>query len=432
MSTAELSQLEFDRQHLWHPYTNVAKPGPTFVVKEGEGVHITLEDGTRLIDAMSSWWCMMHGHRHPAITSAIHEQLDRLPHVMFGGLTHDPAIDLGRKLLQITPDSLTRIFYCDSGSVSVEVAMKMAVQYQHAQGFEGRSQFATVRSGYHGDTWKAMSVCDPDTGMHHLFQGALSVQHFVARPPITLGQDWVEDPARNGIAALRQLLEAGADKIAGFILEPVVQGTGGMYFYHPEYLNQARSLCDELGILLIFDEIATGFGRTGEMFATDFCTVEPDIICLGKGLTGGHISFACTMTNDRVALGIGGGSPGIFMHGPTYMANPLACAAAKAALDVLTGQDWRARVAAISDQLTQELEPARALPNVRDVRVLGAIGVIEMAHVVSADAAHGLAHEMGVFLRPFGKNIYTMPPFVTTPEQLSQITAGMLHLARQL
>jgi adenosylmethionine-8-amino-7-oxononanoate aminotransferase len=432
MSTAELSQLEFDQQHLWHPYTNVAKPGPTFVVKEGEGVHITLEDGTRLIDAMSSWWCMMHGHRHPAITQAIHDQLDRLPHVMFGGLTHDPAIDLGRKLLQITPDSLTRIFYCDSGSVSVEVAMKMAVQYQHAQGFEGRSQFATVRSGYHGDTWKAMSVCDPDTGMHHLFQGALSVQHFVARPPITLGQDWVEDPAQNGIAALRALLEAGADRIAGFILEPVVQGTGGMYFYHPEYLNQARSLCDELGILLIFDEIATGFGRTGEMFATDFCTVEPDITCLGKGLTGGHISFACTMTNDRVALGIGGGSPGIFMHGPTYMANPLACAAAKAALDVLTGQDWRARVAAISDQLAQELEPARALPNVRDVRVLGAIGVIEMAHVVSADAAHGLAHEMGVFLRPFGKNIYTMPPFVTTPVQLSQITAGMLHLARQL
>ncbi|MEP0156099.1 adenosylmethionine--8-amino-7-oxononanoate transaminase [Pseudophaeobacter sp.] len=432
MSTAELSQLEFDQQHLWHPYTNVAKPGPTFVVKEGEGVHITLEDGTRLIDAMSSWWCMMHGHRHPAITQAIHDQLDRLPHVMFGGLTHDPAIDLGRMLLQITPPSLTRIFYCDSGSVSVEVAMKMAVQYQHAQGFEGRSQFATVRSGYHGDTWKAMSVCDPDTGMHHLFQGALSVQHFVARPPITLGQDWIEDPAQNGIAALRQLLEAGADRIAGFILEPVVQGTGGMYFYHPEYLNQARSLCDELGILLIFDEIATGFGRTGEMFATDFCTVEPDIICLGKGLTGGHISFACTMTNDRVALGIGGGSPGIFMHGPTYMANPLACAAAKAALDVLTGQDWRARVAAISDQLTQELEPARALPNVRDVRVLGAIGVIEMAHVVSADAAHGLAHEMGVFLRPFGKNIYTMPPFVTTPEQLSQITAGMLHLAQQL
>ncbi|WP_417712792.1 adenosylmethionine--8-amino-7-oxononanoate transaminase [Pseudophaeobacter arcticus] len=432
MTASGLSQLEFDQQHLWHPYTNVAKPGPTFVVKEAEGVHITLEDGTRLIDAMSSWWCMMHGHRHPAITQAIHDQLDRLPHVMFGGLTHDPAIDLGRKLLEVTPDSLTRIFYCDSGSVSVEVAMKMAVQYQHAKGFAGRSEFATVRSGYHGDTWKAMSVCDPDTGMHHLFQGALSVQHFVARPPITMGQDWVEDPAQNGIAALRALLVANVDRIAGFILEPVVQGTGGMYFYHPEYLNQARRLCDELGILLIFDEIATGFGRTGEMFATNFCAVEPDIICLGKGLTGGHISFACTMTNDRVALGIGGGNPGIFMHGPTYMANPLACAAAKAALDVLTAQDWRARVAAISDQLKQELEPARALPNVRDVRVLGAIGVIEMAHVVSADVAHGLAHEMGVFLRPFGKNIYTMPPFVTTPAQLSQITAGMLRLAQEL
>ncbi len=432
MSASDLSQQEFDQQHLWHPYTNVAKPGPTFVVKESEGVHITLEDGTRLIDAMSSWWCMMHGHRNPAITSAIHDQLDRLPHVMFGGLTHDPAIDLGRKLLEISPDSLTRIFYCDSGSVSVEVAMKMAVQYQHAKGFEGRSQFATVRSGYHGDTWKAMSVCDPDTGMHHLFQGALSVQHFVSRPPITLGQNWAEDPALNGMGELRSVLEANAEKIAGFILEPVVQGTGGMYFYHPEYLNQARALCDDLGILLIFDEIATGFGRTGELFATDFCRVEPDIICLGKGLTGGHISFACTMTNDRVALGIGHGNPGIFMHGPTYMANPLACAAAKASLDLLTGQDWRGGVAAISDQLKQELDPARALANVHDVRVLGAIGVIEMNHVVSADAAHALAHEMGVFLRPFGKNIYTMPPFVTTPAQLSEITAGMLHLAQEL
>lgn len=432
MSTAELSQLEFDQQHLWHPYTNVAKPGPTFVVKESEGVHITLEDGTRLIDAMSSWWCMMHGHRNPAITSAIHDQLDRLPHVMFGGLTHDPAIDLGRKLLEITPQSLTRIFYCDSGSVSVEVAMKMAVQYQHAKGFAGRSQFATIRSGYHGDTWKAMSVCDPDTGMHHLFQGALSVQHFVSRPPIPMAALWTDDPAHNGLGELRAVLETNADKIAGFILEPVVQGTGGMYFYHPEYLNQARALCDELGILLIFDEIATGFGRTGKLFATDFCSVEPDIICLGKGLTGGHISFACTMTNDRVALGIGHGSPGIFMHGPTYMANPLACAAAKAALDLLTGQDWHARVAEISAQLVQDLEPARALPQVRDVRVLGAIGVIEMNHVVSADAAHALAHEMGVFLRPFGKNIYTMPPFVTTPKQLSEITAGMRRLAQEL
>jgi adenosylmethionine-8-amino-7-oxononanoate aminotransferase len=299
-------------------------------------------------------------------------------------------------------------------------------------GFEGRSQFATIRSGYHGDTWKAMSVCDPDTGMHHLFQGALSVQHFVSRPPIRINEDWIDDPALNGLGELRQLLEASADKIAGFILEPVVQGTGGMYFYHPEYLNQARALCDELGILLIFDEIATGFGRTGELFATGFCTVEPDIICLGKGLTGGHISFATTMTNDRVAEGVGGGNPGIFMHGPTYMANPLACVAAKASLDLLTGQDWKGTVGAIADQLTAELEPARSYENVADVRVLGAIGVIEMKHRVSADEAHARAKDMGVFLRPFGHNIYTMPPFITTPDQLSEITAGMLRLAREL
>lgn len=427
-----MTPLEFDRKHLWHPYTNVTRPGRTFVVAESEGVHITLDDGTRLIDAMSSWWCMMHGHRHPAITGAIRRQLDTLPHVMFGGLTHEPAVDLGRKLLEITPESLTRIFYCDSGSVSVEVAMKMAVQYQHAMGFEGRSQFATIRSGYHGDTWKAMSVCDPDTGMHHLFQGALSVQHFVSRPPVAIDQDWTSDPARNGLGELRQVLEASQEKIAALILEPVVQGTGGMYFYHPEYLNQARAICDELGILLIFDEIATGFGRTGELFATGFTEVEPDIICLGKGLTGGHISFATTMTNDRVAEGIGGGNPGIFMHGPTYMGNPLACSAAKASLGLLTGQDWRGRVAEIAAQMQEELAPARALPNVADVRVLGAIGVIEMKHRVSADEAHMRAREMGVFLRPFGHNIYTMPPFITSPDQLSEITAGMLRLAREL
>ncbi|MDE4097794.1 adenosylmethionine--8-amino-7-oxononanoate transaminase [Phaeobacter gallaeciensis] len=430
--TPPMTPLEFDKKHLWHPYTNVTKPGRTFLVKEAEGVHITLEDGTRLIDAMSSWWCMMHGHRHPVITAAMKAQINTLPHVMFGGLTHEPAVELGRRLLEITPDSLQRIFYCDSGSVSVEVAMKMAVQYQHAMGQPGRSEFATVRSGYHGDTWKAMSVCDPDTGMHHLFQGALSVQHFVSRPPVAMGRDWNPDPEQNGLGELRRVLEAGQDRIAGFILEPVVQGTGGMYFYHPEYLNQARALCDEFGVLLIFDEIATGFARTGEMFATDFCSVEPDILCLGKGLTGGHISFAVTLTNDRVAEGIGGGNPGIFMHGPTYMANPLACAAACAAIDVLTGQDWRGRIADIAAQMQAELAPARDLTGVRDVRVLGAIGVIEMDHPVSADEAHALAPDTGVFLRPFGHNIYTMPPFISTPEQLSAVTAAMLRLARVL
>lgn len=426
-----MTPLEFDQHHLWHPYTNVAKPGPTFRVSEAEGVHITLDDGTKLIDAMSSWWCMLHGHRNPHITKAIHDQVDKLPHVMFGGLTHDAAIDLGRALLDITPASMQRIFYCDSGSVAVEVAMKMAVQYQHSIGQPQRSKFLTIRSGYHGDTWKAMSVCDPVTGMHHLFQGALSIQHFVPKPPVQLGDDWPEDESHNGLAELRQTLEANQD-IAAFILEPIVQGTGGMYFYHPEYLNAARQLCDEHGVLLIFDEIATGFGRTGKLFATDFTNIEPDILCLGKALTGGHISFACTLTNDRVANGIGNGEPGIFMHGPTFMANPIACAAAKASLELLGQNNWQAQTQQIESQMAEELAPANDLTNVAQVRTLGGIAVIEMDHVVSADQAHGLAKETGVYLRPFGTKIYTMPPFISTPDDLSQISAAMLRLAKEL
>ncbi|MEV8466049.1 adenosylmethionine--8-amino-7-oxononanoate transaminase [Fluviibacterium sp. DFM31] len=427
-----MTPLEFDQHHLWHPYTNVTKPGPTFVVKEAEGVWLTLDDGTRIIDAMSSWWSTIHGHRHPTITKDVHDQLDRLPHVMFGGLTHDPAIELGRRLLDLAPDTMQRIFYCDSGSVSVEVALKMAVQYQVSLGRPARCEFATIRQGYHGDTWKAMSVCDPVTGMHHLFTGALSIQHFVDRPPIAIDADWSDDPARNGLGALEALLTENQDRIAALILEPVVQGTGGMYFYHPEYLNRARALCDAHDIVLIFDEIATGFGRTGQMFATDHTSVQPDILCLGKAITGGTMSFATTMTNEKIAEGIGGGDPGLFMHGPTFMANPLACAAAGASLSLLQRGDWQGQVAAIEAQLRAELAPARALPGVADVRVLGAIGVIEMDHVVSADIAHGHCKEMGVFLRPFGKKIYTMPPFVTSPDELRQITAAMLHLAKVL
>lgn len=427
-----MTPLEFDQKHLWHPYTNVEKPGPTFRVKEAEGVWLTLDDGSKIIDAMSSWWCALHGHKHPKITKAIHDQLDIMPHVMFGGLTHDPAIELGEKLLEMSPKSMQRIFYCDSGSVSVEVAMKMAVQFQHALGFQGRSKFATIRSGYHGDTWKAMSVCDPDTGMHHLFQGALAVELFINRPPIAIDEEWIDDPAANGLGELRALFEANSTQIAAFILEPVVQGTGGMYFYHPEYLNQARALCDEFGILLIFDEIATGFGRLGKLFATDFCEIEPDIICLGKALTGGHISFATTMTNDKVAQTIGNGSPGIFMHGPTFMANPLACVAAKASLEILAQGSWKTQTATIAEQLRTDLAPAKSYTGVKDVRVLGGIGVIEMDHTVSADVAHGFVKENGVYLRPFSKNIYTMPPFISTPDELSQITAAMLKLAKVL
>lgn len=422
----------FDAQHLWHPYTNVTSPGPTHLVKSAQGVRLTLDDGTELIDAMSSWWSAIHGHGHPAIVNAVKHQLDQMPHVMFGGLTHEPAIELGQKLLDITPPSMQRIFYCDSGSVAVEVAMKMAVQYHYATGMSDKVQFATVRCGYHGDTWKAMSVCDPTTGMHHLFQGALSVQHFVERPLINFGEKWNDDADQNGLGALRHLLEAHHKTIAAFILEPVVQGAGGMTFYHPEYLNQARLLCDEFNVLLIFDEIATGFGRTGKMFATNHTTIEPDIMCLGKALTGGTLSFAATLTSDKVAEGIGGGEPGVFMHGPTFMANPLACVAATASLDLLAKSSWSLNVKNIETQLTNQLAPARALPHVKDVRVLGAIGVIEMDHQVSADVAHPLSIELGVWLRPFGHNIYCMPPFIIDDNDLSKVCAAMLHLAKVL
>lgn len=418
----------FDAKHLWHPYSDVENPSPTHRVISAKGTRLTLADGSQMIDAMSSWWSAIHGYGQPSIIQAIKDQAECMTHMMFGGLTHDPAISLGQKLLAITPPSLQRIFYADSGSVAVEVAMKMAVQYQHATGHPDKTQFVTVRSGYHGDTWKAMSVCDPITGMHHLFKNALSIQHFAPKPPLKINDTWDPDPAKNRLGALRQILETHHQTIAGFILEPVVQGAGGMYFYHPEYLNQARALCDIFNVVLIFDEIATGFGRTGQMFATGHTTVEPDILCLGKALTGGTLSFAATLTTDKIAAGIAG----TFMHGPTFMGNPLACAAACASLDLLASTPWQGNVHAIEAQLKQELFPLRSLPNVSDIRVLGAIGVIEMDHPVSADQAHPLSKELGVWLRPFGKNIYCMPPFITTPDELSQITHAMGKLAEVL
>lgn len=423
---------DFDANHLWHPYTSVTKPGPTHKVALAKGVHLTLDDGTKMIDAMSSWWSTIHGYGQPTIIQAVKDQADRMPHVMFGGLTHDPAIALGQKLLAITPPSMQRIFYSDSGSVTVEVAMKMAVQYHHSNGRVDKSQFVTVRSGYHGDTWKAMSVCDPVTGMHHLFQNALSIQHFAEKPHLRITDDWIDDPAKNGLGDLTSILEAHHQTLAAFILEPVVQGAGGMYFYHPEYLNQARALCDAFDVLLIFDEIATGFGRTGEMFATTHATIEPDILCLGKALTGGTMSFAATLTSDKIAMCIGDGNPGVFMHGPTFMANPLACVAGCASLDLLSSTPWQKNVHAIETQLKQELSPLQSLPNVHNVRVLGAIGVIEMDHQVNADEAHPLCKDMGVWLRPFGRHIYCMPPFVITPDQLSKVTHAMHKLAQVL
>ncbi|PWE32961.1 adenosylmethionine--8-amino-7-oxononanoate transaminase [Maritimibacter sp. 55A14] len=426
-----MTPLKFDARHLWHPYTNVADPGPMHLITGAEGVWLTREDGTRMIDAMSSWWCAIHGHRHPRIVSEMQRQLDRMPHVMFGGLTHGPAIELGRKLVGMLPRGLDRIFYCDSGSVAVEVALKMAVQAQMARGRDTRTEFATIRGGYHGDTWKAMSVCDPVNGMHGLFRGALSIQHFLPCPPVDLGEDWPDDPQQNGLAALERLLAEKGDRIAALILEPVVQGAGGMYFYHPAWLRGAKALCDAHGVLLIFDEIATGFGRTGRMFAIDHADVIPDILCLGKALTGGHISFAATVATEAVAREIGESAAGVFMHGPTYMANPLACAAGTASLELLEDQGWQSRVAAIEAQLRDELAPARGLPGVADVRVLGAIGVIEMRDRVDPRVAHRRAPETGVWLRPFGRNIYCMPPYVIAPDDLSRVTAAMVALVRE-
>ncbi|WP_424831474.1 adenosylmethionine--8-amino-7-oxononanoate transaminase [Ruegeria sp.] len=425
-----MTPLDFDARHLWHPYTNVLDPGAMHLITEAEGVWLTRADGTKMIDAMSSWWCTVHGHRHPAIVGAMQNQLERLPHVMFGGLTHDPAISLGRELIDLLPDGMDRIFYSDSGSVAIEVALKMAVQYQMAMGRRDRTQFATIRGGYHGDTWKAMSVCDPVNGMHGLFSSALSIQHFLPRPQVRFDQDWSEDPEVNSLGALDRLLTNKSTQIAALILEPVVQGAGGMYFYHPAWLQQAQALCKAHDVLLIFDEIATGFGRTGELFGMHHANIIPDILCLGKALTGGHISLAVTVTSEDVARGIGESDASVLMHGPTYMANPLACAAAVASLQQLSVRDWRQEVNSIADQLAIELAPAKGLPGVADVRVLGAIGVIEMETHVDPSIAHRRAAETGVWLRPFGRNIYCMPPFVISPDELSRVTAAMFALAR--
>ncbi|AGT08079.1 adenosylmethionine--8-amino-7-oxononanoate transaminase [Paracoccus aminophilus] len=423
-----MTVIATDRSHLWHPYDNPLQPGPLHVVREAEGVWLTLEDGTRMIDAMSSWWCAAFGHRHPKITAAMTDQIARMPHVMFGGLTHAPATTLAARLAALLPEGLDRVFFSDSGSVAVEVALKMALQAQVALGHPARTRFATVRGGYHGDTWKAMSLCDPETGMHGHFGNALRAEHFLPAPPITFGADWPEDPAQNGIADLEALLTRHGAEIAALILEPVVQGAGGMRFYHPAYLKAARRLCDQAGVFLIFDEIATGFGRTGRLFAMDHAGVAPDILCLGKALTGGHISFAATVTDARIAQAIADAPPRIFMHGPTFMANPLACAAAGASLDLIAEGHWPGQVAAIEAQFRAELAPARHHPAVADLRILGAIAVIETKAPLDMAKVHAAARASGVWLRPFGRLLYAMPPYVITPDELSRVNAAMLDL----
>jgi len=422
-----ITDINFDKQHIWHPYTSMSKPIPCYPVESASGCMINLQSGESLVDGMSSWWACLFGYNVPELNKAATDQLSKMSHIMFGGLTHQPAVTLAKTLVEITPAGLDKVFFSDSGSVAVEVALKMALQYWQSLG-KSKTKFVALKKGYHGDTFAAMSVTDPEGSMHELYQDFVAKNLFTEQPQIKYDQTWND----SAIQDLEELLKNNAEQIAALVLEPIVQGAGGMHFYHPQYLTSARQLCNKYNVLLIADEIATGFGRTGKLFACEHANISPDILCLGKAITGGYMSFAATLTTSNVANTISEGKAGVFMHGPTFMGNPLACAVANANLQKLLSYDWQQAVSTISKQMHQELARCTKLNSVKEVRVLGAIGVVELNQEVDMVSVQRKFVELGVWIRPFGKLIYIMPPYIATAEQLSKLTDAIYSVCESL